>query len=130
VKSIIKALSGPRPRSPDGSTRASPASEQLEMSFSEQFSDELENQRSAFKTSLEKRGYEDGTPSLPIGETENEINALGDVTQFQDALDKNHNREKISSKPLVHSPEHDSSVRRQPVGRGLGAKFESEWSDP
>ncbi len=123
VKSIIKALSGPRLRTPDELARASPASEQVEMSSSEQYSDELENPRSAFKGSSEKRGYEDGTPSLPIGGTENEINALDDVTQFRDALDENH-REKISSTPLVHSPDHDSSVRRQPVGRGLSAKFE------
>jgi hypothetical protein len=100
------------------------------MSFSEQYADELDNQRSAFKTSLEKRGYEDVTPSLPIGGTENEINALDDVTLTRDALNKNHNRGKSSLEPSVHSLDHESSVRRQPVERGLGAKFESELNDP
>ena len=108
VKSIIKALSGPRLRTPDESAMATPASEHMEMSSSEQYSDELENQRSAFKGLSEKRGYEDETSSLPIGGTENGINPMNDVfrsdvTQCRDTLDENQNREETMPKSLVHS---------------------------
>jgi hypothetical protein len=87
IKSVIKALSGPR-RTPDESVRGSPASDQSGMSSSEN-SDELENLRSVFEKSLEKRGHDDETSPLPIGRPENEkqVNALDDVSVLQDALD-------------------------------------------
>ncbi len=47
IKSVIKALSGPRLRTPEESTRASPESEPLEEYYRTQNSDELVNQRSA-----------------------------------------------------------------------------------
>ncbi len=67
VKSVIKALSGSRFMSPDGSTRASPTIEQLDTEkpdqnlSREQYSDEVDNHGSYVMESAVERGYE----SLP-----------------------------------------------------------------
>ena len=67
IKSVIKALSGPRRfQSPEGATRNSPTFEQLldaeesgQNLSREQFSDEVKNQRSSVMESSEKLSAEE-----------------------------------------------------------------------
>ena len=107
IKSVIKALSGTRAKTPNDSGASSP---------SEQNSEGLEDQEalivesSEIKKSSEKRGYEDENHSPPIRGAENVVD----------------NQVKKSSRPMLRSPDQDFAVRQRVLGRGLSANFESD----
>ena len=94
VKSVIKALSGTRFRSPEGSKGASPTFEQLEsaqIALREHYSDEVVNRRSPAVESSVERGCDDEFRPPPIKEPGNEIRYMDVPSNILAGLEKNQN---------------------------------------
>jgi hypothetical protein len=117
VKSVIKAFSVSRFRSPDGSTRASPTIEQLDVekpSEREQYSDEVENHGSHDMESVVKRGYSDEFRSLPITVSEKEIRYMNVSSAISGKKNKSslflsQAQEERPARPLT-APSHGESL--------------------